>query len=240
MSTVTFDGYDLTTDYIVGNLVRSFSARDIQQIDVPGMDGAIFASANYEPVTITMDVTAISSNPTERSNALRRLAEALSVREPAQLAISDDGGKYYLAIPNGGDLARYKSAETFPLEFTALDPVMYGDSKTATVPSGGSVTITVGGNYRTMPSISASAARCNSTTKLWTLTFDNIAFEVKCPNTNATAITADSEHRNLVVAGNRSIPTLGSDWPVLEPGTHTVRNSSGSGACTLTWRERWL
>ena len=240
MSTVTFNGYDLTADYIVGNLVRSFSTRDVQQIDVPGMDGAIFASASYEPVVISMDVTALSSSPTERSNALRRLAAALSVREPSPLAISDDGGKYYLAVPNGGDLARYKGAESFPLEFTAFDPVMYGDEKTATVPSGGSVSITVGGNYRAMPSIAASSARCNSTTRLWTLTFGSSVFEVRCPNTNATAIVADSEHRSLTVAGSASIPTLGSDWPALEPGTHTVRNSSGSGACTLTWRERWL
>lgn len=237
---VTFNGYDLTQDFIMSGLVRQFMPRDVSQIDVPGMDGALFSSARYSPIKISMEATVLGENPQDRSDALRRLASVLAVGEPSPLSISDDDGKFYLAIPSGGDISRYISAETFPLEFTALDPAMYGSTVTVEVPSGGSATFTVGGNYPTMPSISVSATRDSAST-VYGLRLDSSAvLDFPTGTDSAVQLEIDCANRTADQDGDTVIPTLGSDWFVLEPGEHEVENYLGAGAATLSYVERWV
>lgn len=183
MATVTFDNHDLTADFIIGELTREYLMKEVEQIAVPGRDGAMFASAFLTPVKISMTVTYASNDPSERSDALRNLAGILNVYSPKKLAISDDGGKYYLAVPSGGDITRFVGAESFQLTFTALDPAMYGAARSATVPSGGSAEITVGGNYKTMPSIEGMVT-VDSETALWTMGFDGEPFSIQKAGTS--------------------------------------------------------
>lgn len=232
-TTVTFDGYDLSTDAIVGNLVRQFMPIEVAQIDVPAMDGALFASGALGTISIAMDLT-VTGLPEERSAKLRTIAGHLRVDEPRRLAISDDGGKYYLAFPSGGDIERRVGAETFQLTFECLDPVMYG--RTVEQVIAGSATVTVGGNCRTMPTITATGASADPETGFYGVSVDGGRFDIPMSSGD---VSADCSARTLEVGGRRVLPTLGSDWIELEPGAHTVE-ISGDGACTLSWTERWI
>lgn len=241
MVEVTFNGYAITDEFIVGNLSREFMVRDVRQVDVPGMDGALFASARFGTVKIGMDVAFVAADPTERSDALRGLAAALKADSPGRLAISDDGGRYYLAVPNGGEVARFRSADRFRLEFTALDPAMYGNAASATVPSGGTVTFEVGGNYPTMPSIAASAAVRDPSSLVYGLRLDSgHILDFATSTDSAVSLSVDCQSRSASQDGTSVIPTLESDWFVLQPGTHTVENHEGTGAAEVSWVERWI
>ena len=234
---VMFNGYDLTRSCIVGNIARQFMPSEANQIDVPKMDGALFASNPLSPLTITMSATVLGT-PEERSEALRTLASYLRVSEPSRLAISDDGWKYYLAVPSGAEIERYIGAESFELTFTCLDPVMYGDENTATATEGTETEIVVGGNYPTMPTLTLESATPDSTTGCYSVSVDGGTFDIPVAHDDS-AIIADCSARTLSVGGSATLPTLASDWIVLEPGTHTV-SVTGTGDCTIAWVERWI
>lgn len=241
MSTaVTFNGYDLTQNFVVSNLSRPLLVRTPQTIEVPGRDGQLYTATYLDPIEITMELATLSNDEQEISNAFRTLALALNVSEPSQLAISDDDGKYYLAIPYGAEIERWIGAQKVPITFYCPDPAMYGETKTVTVPSGGAVTFDVGGNTYTYPSFTASATR-DSTSLLWSVRLDGGDFiQVATGSTSAVSVECDCKKRTLKVGNTQTLPTLTSDWFVLAPGTHVLQNDVGTGAATFTYTERWL
>lgn len=237
-TTVTFDGTDLTARFACTDLVRQFMPRTVGTAAVPGMDGTLFAGVASDPIEITMTMTAVDRDPAARSDAWRWLAGVLAVDSPRPLEISDDGGKHYLAVPHGGDVERFVNAERAQMAFTCPDPVMYGDADSAEVD--GSATFEVGGNAKTMPTISMPAIQGGSD-GLYTLVLDGeTELSFACSQSGSTAAEADCATRRLTVAGAAKLPTLASDWFELAPGEHTVEVAAGSGACTLSWTERWL
>ena len=237
---VLFNGYDLAERFIVGACSRELMVRDVKQVDVPGMDGALLGSANYAPLTIAMTVTYMGDQGS-RSDAFRELAAALDVREPAPLALPEDGGRYYLAIPSGGEVLRYYDADQLTLTFKALDPTMYGEVIDVDIPSGGSATFTVGGNYPAAPSILVGSATVDQTTGCYGLRLDGgDALDIATGTVSAAEIEIDCASRTATVNGYAALPTLASDWFSLTPGEHTVANHLGSGAAVLSYRERWV
>lgn len=239
--TVTFNGTTLTNSYTVSDLRRSLLPRNLGSETVPGADGALFTGATIGTRTVTMTLTVRAATAAARETAARTLASTLDVDEPKPLSISIDGGLYLMAMPeSGGDADRYRHATSFQVTFTAFDPVMYGEERTYTVPSGGSVSVTVAGTYPTMPTITAASAVRNSTLGQWRITLDNGDYlAATLPTANATAVTADCAKRVLTVAGNVALMPPDGDWLVLTPGTHTL-TMSGTGAATVKFRERWL
>lgn len=239
MTKVTFNGYELTGKFIVSDLQRVFMQRSAHSIEVDGRDGAIYTNTTLDPIEITMTATYAGAHG-EISDAFRELAAALNVQEEKPFAISDDGGKYYLAIPSGGSMERWIGAEQAELTFSVFDPRMYGETKTVTVPSGGQLEFQVSGNVYTYPTIEASATR-DSSTNQWRLRLDSADYlAIDTGSGAARKIVADCEHRTLTVAGAAALPTLSSDWLVFTPGKHTIINDLGSGAATITYTERWL
>lgn len=237
---VTFNGYDLTSAFIVGNLVRQKLLRTHNLIEVAGRDGQIFGGSSLDPIEITMTLTYIDNNPQTKSEGMRILAGMLNVDEPKQLAFEEDGGLYYMAIPNGGDIARYVGAEQIEITFTCPDPAMYGETKTITVPSGGTVTFEVGGTTYTKPTFTANATR-DSSSQLWGLRLDNSDYiQIATGSASAVSVVCDCEKRTLKVGNTQTLPTLTSDWFVLTPATHTLKNDVGTGAATVVFTERWL
>ena len=98
----------------------------------------------------------------------------------------------------------------------------------------------VGGDYPTRPTITSDAATRDSTTELWGVRLDEgDVMRVDVPVSSASTIRMDCDARTCAVNGATTIPTIESDWFVLEPGTHTIRNDQGAGACTVSWYERW-
>ena len=236
-ATVIFNGYDLTQNFIVGGCVRELAVRNIEQLDVPGMDGALLSTANYAPITISMAIT-YAGDAASRSDAFRELARELDTYAPAALSISDDGGKYYLAVPSGGEILRFVDAEQVTVSFACLDPVMYGEPDSVEIAAGETTEFEVGGTYRVLPEISVESASADQGTGFYSISIDGGTFDVPVAHAGS-AIEGDCATRTLSVGGEAALPTLASDWPELEPGSHTA-TVAGTGACTLSWTERWL
>lgn len=234
---VYFDGTELTDGFICSNLVRRLLPRNVSTIEVPGMDGASFSNVTDSVIAIEMDMTALGT-PAQRSAKLRTLTGLLDVREPKRLSFSDDGGMYYMAVPSGGELTRFIGAETVTVSFTCPSPAMYAAASTSVELADGTATFTVDGNYRTMPTIEVASATAGGDGYL-TLELDgedSISFALE----SSGSLSADCATRVAALDGDAILPTLGSDWLVLEPGEHTVEMTSGSGTCTLAYVERWL
>ncbi len=238
-TTVTFDGVELTSMFVVSDLRRPLAPRNVALVDVPGRDGSLFANATQATFEVSMTLTVRSRDLRERSAAVRALAALLTVPEPRPLAIGDDGGLYYMAIPSSDqDGERFVNAERFEVKFTCPDPWLYGEVRTATIPSGGSVEVEVGGTAPTWPTITAAAT--GGTQDSWIVTMeDGSGIYAAIPSGAEQAVDADCGARTLMV--NREVAMLppAYDWPRLTPGSHTLTMTQGTGDATVTWQERW-
>ena len=102
------------------------------------------------------------------------------------------------------------------------------------------MTFNVDGTYKAAPVITANATR-NASSLVWGLRLDEGDYlHIATGSASARPITANCGERTLSVNGSVAIPTLDSDWLELEPGVHTLRMDNGTGAATVTWRDRWL
>lgn len=240
-TTVTFDGFDLTSFYIVSDLRIPLLPRSPSFVEVPGMDGALFTGVRNARRTITMTLTVRADDAEGREEAARALAAALAVSEPKPLAIDDDDGRYYLVLPvSNSDGTRYRHHASFDVSFEAYDPVAYGAERAVTVPSGGLATFLVGGTYPTMPRVKVPAAQ-NGQGGWWKLVLDEDRYLIaKVPDgVGSASLDFDCSNRVLMVQGQTTLLELDADWLVLEPGIHTLA-MTGSGAAIVSYAERWL
>lgn len=240
MESVVFDGVVLTDRWTVLS-TRGVASQNVQTVEVPGRDGCTARGMTYgcPPVVLVFIV-----DPTDRAGVLearRELTALLSVREPKRLEFGCDDGLYYMAMPSG-DVNWTQFVHTGKLEvpFLVPSPAMYGAVREAVVPSGGSVTVEVGGTYPTAPKLAADAA-VRGSGNVWGVRLDDGDFvHVATGNSSARRVYVDCEARTANVNGSATVPTLDSDWLELVPGEHVLRNDQGTGACTVTWQERWL
>lgn len=238
-TTVTYNGVDLTELCIVSDLRTSLLPREVQGQEVPGRDGTLFGGVRLAERTVTLAMTVHGDTDGERQAAARALAAALATDAPAPLAISVDGGRYWMAVPtSGSDAVRWRHHTSFEVEFLCPDPVAYGETRTVSVPSGGSVALEVGGTYPTRPVVSASAALNDGTAGEWRLTLDGGTY-LSADAPTARSVVADCAERTLVVAGATAMLDPYADWLVLEPGAHTLA-MTGTGAASVSYTERWL
>ena len=238
---VTFDGHDLTALARVSDLRTSVLARDVRCEDVDGRDGSVYTGASLSARRITLTLSLLGVDMEERRERARELAAILNVPEPRPLCLSVDGGRYYMAVPSTGETTRIRpAADSFDVEFTVPDPVARGETRTVTVPSGGSVTFDVGGTYPTRPRISAAAAK-NGSGGFWRLRLEDGSYLLATipSGVSSAPVVADCEARTLRVNNFVALLVPDADWLVLEPGTHTLE-MTGTGAATVTFEERWL
>ena len=238
---VWFDNVELTELCNASDLKEALLPRNIVTSDVPGRDGAMYLGARLAAKDVGMTLTLRERPGTDRNAALRQLAEILSRDGERRLEIESDGGLWRMAsCTAGGDMSRYRNGVGQGVTFRVTDPVFYGDGDDATVPSGGSVTFTVGGTYPTLPTITASAAQ-NGAGGYWRITDENGAYvQATIPEGITTApVVVDCPNRVLRVNGGVTVLPLDADWILLEPGEHTL-TMTGAGAATVEWTERWV
>lgn len=238
---VTFNGHNLTDLFYVSDLQDALLPREIGSAKAGGRNGEIFTGVTLSARTIAMVLTVKGDTIDQVQEAGRELAAILAVDEPKRLELSIDGGIYYMALPSSPDVGkRFRHSRRHDVVFHALDPVAFGAEHTATVPSGGSVTVNVGGTYPTMPVVSATAAR-NGSGGYWRIRKEDGTYLLATvPSGVATAaVVADCEARTLKVNGVVSLLDPEASWLELEPGRHTL-TMTGTGAATVTWRERWV
>ena len=236
--TATFDGHDLSDLFTVTDVARTVASWEPNSVDVPGRSGAVVTGTRALPVDVTMTLWPLASTAAGRQTSIRTLVGWLAVDEPKALALGDEGGLWRLALPaDAADVTQHVDADSIALTFRCFDPVLYGDEDSATVPSGGSVTFTVGGTAPTWPTVTASAA-LEGSSGYWRLTLDSGVHLDADTGSSAVAVNADCAKRVLKVDGLVQMLQTSADWLRLTPGTHTV-SMNGTGAATLTWRERW-
>ena len=206
-----------------------------------GMDGGYLAGNRLQPLEITVKAR-LATDTIDDREIQQRWAEAVATMRtdgPRPLSLTE--GRYWLAVLADESPLDFKTySATAELTFVCPDPVAYGIERTVTVPSGGSVTFNVGGSYPAKPKIAAAAVR-NSTSLVWGIRLDNADYiHVATGNASARNVALDCQARTCTVAGAVSLPTLDSDWLELAPGTHTLSMDNGTGAATVSYRERWL
>lgn len=237
MEHVVFGGVDLSERFICLVKSRPMPSVDAKLEHVSGSDNYIAMGATFLPEPIVVRLVAPSAGRRERRRLARWLGGTLYRREPARLSMSSDDGMYCMAVvADRPDLNELVVGGTVDVKFQPMHAALYGETHSATVPSGGSVAIVVGGTYPTMPRISAASA----TGTTWGVRVDGASYLHVPKSSAAQSVEADCEHRVCLVGGLVTLPTLDSDWLELEPGAHTIANDVGSGAATVTWTERWL
>ena len=238
---VYFDGYELTSLCRVSNLREPLLTRRVDTIDVPGRDGSLLTGVSLGERSQTVTISLMGRNIEERRAAGRTLAKILAVKDARPFALSIDRGLYHMAIPiadTDGLIAG--NATQYDVTFRCLDPVAYGEERTVTVPSGGSVSFLVGGSYPTMPMVSVAAA-ANAANGYWRLSLDDGEYlQTKIPSGVSTApVEFDCAGRVLKVSGDVKMLYKLANWLVLEPGRHTL-TMTGSGDAVVKFVERWL
>lgn len=243
---VMFNGIDLTSLFNVSDLEDALLPREVSTVEVPGMDGALFAGVKLSQRSIKLTLTVKDDSLDGVRAASRLLAAILAVKQPAPLSMSIDGGLYFMAVPKAQEPGViFRNAVRHEVEFVIPDPVAYGDLRTITVPSGGSVTFTVGGTYPTMPTVE-DVLTVSASDKLWRLSLEDgtyLAYEPSYDGaTRIDSLAIDCPARTLKVNGYTEMLTAESLWLELMPGTHTLTldGSATSGPATVTFRERWM
>lgn len=237
---LTYNGHDLTTLFLCGDPEISILNSQPDNRDVSGRNGAAFIGMTYGVSTVTCTIAALGT-ASERRAKFSTLGQWLMVDEPKPLYLPDTPDRYYLAVPSGElKLDRAFDGEITSLTFELTDPVAYGTSRTASLSSGGSATISIGGTAPTYLNVVANSAVRNSSSLVWGIRVDNADFiHVATGSDSSRKVEAYSDKRLCKVANAITIPTLDSSWIELKPGSHTVRMDAGTGAATLSWVERW-
>lgn len=253
-TTVTFNGVNLNDLFVVSDLVRPFMMRTIETTEVDGRDGAIYRSARYNQIDITMRLTFLSEDKNERVMALANLVKVLDVDEPTPLYISDDNGWYYLAIPKGGDISRWVGAESFPLTFTCPDPARYGEEVDREIAASTNPRVNaVGGNIETWPVLTFTAQVTNIARPLIVPFYGNsltsrieegTRLVLTFPSTGTWKVTVDTETRSVTaVKGATSVllvPDVTTVFRPFKPGYDYLTAEGPSLSMRAKYHERWL
>lgn len=242
---LTFGGFDLTT-YAFVRIERQVGPTtrvEVQQ--VPGRAGDVVMDEQIDALQIIAHCTLKRTYISQWESTRQLLAKAFSGVGEKSLVLPDEPNcthKARASFDATGVAQPLEPPVEFSVTFTCHDPFAYSTTtKTATVPSGSSVSITVGGTHSVRLSASATAAVRDSTTQLWGLKLDGgDHMHVKLSGSSSRSVVIDGITRRVTDAGASSMITTDSNWLEVSPGTHTVQMDKGTGVATISWIERWL
>ena len=239
--TVIFDGHRLNDRFYVGECDIALPAFSPRVEDQEMMDGSRVRGMRLGSPEIAIQLTTRPVNGEAPRDALSDLMAWLHVDGPRKLSLSGDRGLWRMCVPNGAPaIEDLKWQDRLTIRFVQVEPALYGSKRKVNVPSGGTVQFVVGGDYKTKPTISSNAVYRNSSSQQWGVRLDEgDMMRVKVPVASASTVVMDCDARTCKVNGATTTITLTSDWFELEPGAHAIRNDQGTGACTVSWYERW-
>lgn len=215
---------------------------DTEFEDVPGLDGYMHMGTRILPRPISVKMF-YDGSIDERSELMRIMMPALLSSEPVKVELGRDNGWYRMCVPSGDiDSHEFVTSGQIVISFQPLHSAMFGDEITVYLPSGGSVSFDVGGNYKTYPKITANAYR-NTSSHVWGVRLDDGDYVHVDTGVNAYRSTEiDCMNRVCKLSNSVVNPTLDSDWLELSPGRHTIRMDNGisDGSAKISWVERWI
>ena len=239
--TITFDGHRLNDRFFVGEVSVGLPDYTPNLEDKATGDGSLFRKMRLGSVEITVSLVTKPVSGEDAREALSDLLAWLDVDEPKRLSLSSDHGLWRLAVPSGApQIGDTEWEDKVTVTFVQPDPILYGIRREVTVPSGGTLSFAVGGDYPTKPTISSDAATRDASLQQWGVRLDyGDIMRVAVPVSTTSTVRMDCNARTCQVNGATTIPTVNSDWFVLKPGTHAIRNDMGTGASVVSWYERW-
>jgi len=239
--TITFDGHRLNDRFFVGEVAVGMPEYAPRIEDREFADGSRVRGMRLGSPEVSVQLVAKPIYGRAARETLSELVSWLHVDGPKQLSLSSDGGLWRMCVPIGApQIGDNEWNDRVTVTFRQVEPALYGERHEVTVPSGAAITFVVGGDYPTLPSISTDDATRDSTTRQWGVRLDDgNVMRVTIPVSVTSTVEMDCLWRTCLVNGATTTPTLLSDWFVLEPGAHVVRNDMGAGDCTLSWYERW-
>lgn len=241
--TITLAGHVLNERFSITDLSRPLPSSRVDTEDVPGRHGVAYRTRTMGPRSVTFRLWSHSTDHRRLVEDATTLAAWLWGAEAGlvELSIDDEAGRVRHVAPDGElPFDEYVERGNMLVTLIQPDPVCdIGDPKNATVPSGGSVTILVGGTHPPRLSISAPSAVRDTSSLVWGLRFDgDDVLRVLTGSDEARAVGIDCGARSVTLAGAVHLVTLESDWPELWPGTHVIEMDEGTGAAAITWQER--
>lgn len=238
---VTFNGFTLSDFYQVVDIRRPIPGRDISTQEVSGVDGVVITGSVMSSIRISVTIIIGERSVTERREEIRKLTSMLHTDEPSELIFASDDGLYYKAMLDGNSpVSENVRTDAITVNFRTESPVMYGVTRTVQVPSNGSVTFFTEGTYPASINVSGTVSGEASTGYIWGIRLDDGDYmRIETATSTPKSISINSGERTATIDGAVTLPTLDSDWLMLEPGLHTIENDVGSGSCVVTWQERW-
>ena len=247
--TVTFDGHDLTSRFLVTDIRRPRPSFSSATQDNPA-GGSFLLGTRPRAKSISMTLR-IRGDSGRRQALARELASWLTVDGERELSFSDDDGLVYMAVPDGEtSLEPLYWGEALGLSFLAPEPVMLGERGRAQAYMPMSVTevdgpvspvVMVGGTAPARMVITSEDASRDPSTGLWGVRLDDGGYaRVEIPVSAPSSVTIDCVERTATVNGAPALLTLDSDWLEMPPGRHVIRLDEGHGTADVSWRERWL
>lgn len=249
---ITFDGHRLNDLFYTGDVAIGLPSFEHEVADM--RYGATWRSTRLSTCELSVTLVAKPSHGRRPREAVSALLSWLDVDGPRWLTLSGDDGLRRLAVPTGAPT--YEGDEAVTVTFLQLDPYLYGEVRSVTMPYGtSSVSFVVDGDAPTWPTIECAGARAPyNNGYVWVLerADDGTRMGIQLAEIDPTetvhvtyetaAVTIDCAERTATLDGN--VPTtitLATDWLSLTPGTHTIREVSGDHTqpVTISWTERW-
>ena len=240
---LTYDGFNLSQYAYIRLERQPGPSMQASTQEVPGRAGAVFLGGSLEPLVVVAHCTLKREYEGAWDGLRDTLAAAFCSTAEKDLTLPDEGGRVRKAVSSFTSVVTepVTSPVEFDITFTDYRVAATGTSKTVSVPSGSTVTFSVGGTLPPALQILATSAVRNASTGLWGLTFDNVyTVHVETGSASARRVEIDCDKRICKVAGALSMIKLDGVWPELGPGTHSVRIDQGTGTAVLTLHERWL
>lgn len=232
-----YDGHDMRDLLLITSAERvAVPASNIEEAEVPGMDGARFKGRTLASFDIEVTAAINARDYRDVARVRRELAARLVRDEPKWLILDDEPEMRYLAVVDSSSaLASIWKHATFTLTFHICDPVAYGMESGATVGTG-ETTVRVGGTYKTYPTArstpSGSSYRISNVS-----TGEYVEVQGEFDGTGELVVYFDETRAEYKGKSIDTGVTLVSDYFALNPGDVTL---AATAETELDWTERWL
>lgn len=232
----TFDGHDLTEDLWVNPTRRIGLELEDVTVTVPGRPGERFVRQELRPLPIPCHVRLRARDPDHEAVARfrRKLTSVLVTDDPRPLVLPDEPTLYYMAkLTTPGELDTLWHTGAADLEFTAYDPIAYGQQCDDVLASGQSM-VFVEGTWETYPTFVLEAEGG----PVSVASADGSLLTLEDEPEAGSAVVIDMEGRTQTVDGEYAPVTLAPDSHfALQPGRNDITLTGAHG--TIHWQERW-
>lgn len=238
----TFGGADLSQLLLGLTVDRSvLPPVEVTTVDVPGADGLLLNGRRLRPLEITIRGALVADTAAEVAEARHALGRVLNCPGTRRLVLPDEPGLYYNALVSGSsELNRAFERPTATITFLVPEACAWSSElRTAQLSDGAAVSVDVGGNAETWPTLDLTASS------------SSVALVRKATEHDGRSVNycvdglESGDHLTADMAAQRSwrdstevFPSLGYDYFGIGPGRTRISIYGAGG--TIAWRERWV